>query len=123
MKFAKWVYRVAGVYGLLVIAPMLFLESEVSRSSPPAITHPEYYYGFAITALAWQVAFLVISRDPVRFRSLMPVSWIEKTFGVFAVVLYAQGRVPAQVCALGFVDLVLGALFVAAYFATPRSGP
>jgi len=52
VKFAKWVYRTAGIYGLLVLAPLLFLERVVSQTSPPAITHPEYYYGFAITGMA-----------------------------------------------------------------------
>src|SRR5262245_37607483 len=68
MKFAKWVYRTAGIYGLLVLAPLLFLERTVSELAPPAINHPEYYYGFAIAGVAWQVAFIVISSDPQRFR-------------------------------------------------------
>ena len=74
MNFAKWIYRIAGIYGLLVLAPQFFLERAVSQTSPPAITHPEYYYGFAIIGLAWQVAFIVISNDPQRFRPLMLVT-------------------------------------------------
>src|SRR5215213_2491486 len=115
MKFAKWVYRTAGIYGLVVLAPLLFLERAVSQTSPPAITHPEYYYGFAITGVAWQVAFLVISNDSQRFRTVMPVTWIEKTYGLVAVVLYVQNRGSSQVLVLGLIDLLLGALFVSAY--------
>ncbi len=122
MKFAKWVYRIAGIYGLLVFVPLLFLERAVSQTSPPAITHPEYYYGFAIVGVAWQVAFLVIARDPQRFRALMPVTWIEKSWGFIAIVLYVQGRISSEVLALGFIDLLLGALFVGAYLSTsPRT--
>jgi len=121
VKFAKWVYRTAGIYGLLVLAPLLFLERVVSQTSPPAITHPEYYYGFAITGVAWQVAFLVISTDPQRFRTLMPVTWLEKSYGLIAVVLYFENRVSSQVLALGLIDLLLGALFVCAYITTTQS--
>jgi hypothetical protein len=121
VKFAKWVYRTAGIYGLLVLAPLLFLERVVSQTSPPAITHPEYYYGFAITGVAWQVAFIVISNDPRRFRTLMPVTWLEKTWGLIAVVLYVQNRISLQVLALGLIDLLFGALFVCAYITTTQS--
>src|SRR6266545_554969 len=100
MKFAKWVYRTAGIYGLLVLAPLLFLERTVSQTAPPAITHPEYYYGFAITGVTWQVAFLVISNDPQRFRPLMPVTWLEKSYGLIAIVLFVQGRISSQALTL-----------------------
>lgn len=121
MKFAKWVYRIAGIYGLLVLAPLLFLERVVSQTSPPAITHPEYYYGFAITGVAWQVAFLLISNDPQRFRPVMPVTWLEKSYGLIAIVLYFENRVSSQVLALGLIDLLLGALFIGAYVTTIHS--
>jgi hypothetical protein len=118
MKFAKWVYRIAGIYGLLVLAPLLFLERVVSRTSPPAITHPEYYYGFAITGVAWQVAFLVMSNYPDRLRPLMPITWLEKSWGLMAIVLYLENRISTQVLALGVIDLMLGMLFIGAYIKT-----
>jgi hypothetical protein len=121
MKFAKWVYRIAGIYGLLVLAPLLFLEHVVSQTSPPAITHPEYYYGFAITGVAWQVAFIVISSDPQRFRPLMPVTWLEKSWGLIAIVLYIANRISLQVLALGLIDLLLAAFFVSAYITITQS--
>ena len=112
MTFAKRVFLIAGIYGTLVIAPQLFLEARFSRENPPAITHPEFYYGFVATALAWQVAFLIISRDPVRYRPLMPAMLIEK--GLFAAaipVLFAQGRVPALLLLFAAIDAVFGVLF------------
>ena len=121
MKFAKWIYRIAGIYGLLVLAPLLFLEHIVSQTSPPAITHPEYYYGFAIVGVAWQVAFLVISSEPQRFRPLMPVTWLEKTWGLIALMLYIENRISSQVLVLGLVDLLFGVLFVCAYLTTTQS--
>jgi hypothetical protein len=46
MKFAKLVFTIAGVYGILVILPQYFLEAKNGRDFPPPINHPEYYYGF-----------------------------------------------------------------------------
>jgi hypothetical protein len=115
MTLAKLIYRGAGIYGLLVITPLFFLERAIGDSAPPAITHPEYYYGFVVAAFAWQFAFLLISRDPARYRAVMPITWIEKLYGAFAVALYGLGRIPTQALALGAIDLILCALFVFAY--------
>jgi len=64
MRFAKIVFLVAGIYGLLILTPMYFLENKIGRDTPPAITHPEYFYGFVGVALAWQVLFLVSRAIP-----------------------------------------------------------
>ncbi len=29
MKFAQWVFRIAGVYGILVVAPLYFMEDRL----------------------------------------------------------------------------------------------
>jgi hypothetical protein len=58
-------------------------------------------------ALAWQWVFLIIAKDPERFRPLMPAAVLEKlAFGLAAVVLFAQQRVAGAVLALGCVDLM-----------------
>ena len=57
MRFARWVFLISGIYGVLVLAPQYFLEQRLSRDYPPALTHPELYYGFIGTALAFQVLF------------------------------------------------------------------
>jgi hypothetical protein len=41
MTFAKRVFLIAGVYGVLVLAPQYFLEARIGRDFPPPITHPE----------------------------------------------------------------------------------
>lgn len=120
MKFAKVVFLVAGVYGLLALVPMYFAEARFGRDYPPPVTHPEFYYGFLGVATAWQLAFLVISRDPVRYRPLMIPAVLEKLiFGVATPVLYAQGRAASVMLAGALLDLVLCALFAAAYLKTP----
>lgn len=42
MPFAKIVFRIAGIYGLIVLAPGLFLESKFGRDYPPPVTHPDF---------------------------------------------------------------------------------
>jgi len=121
MTFARRVFRVAAIYGLLVLVPQYFLEGRTGRDFPPAITHVEYYYGFIGLAVAWQLAFLLIARDPVRHRPLMLVAVVEKlAFGVPAIILYSQGRLSAQLLAAGLIDLLLGTLFIASYMQTPQ---
>ena len=113
---ARWLFRIAGIYGLAVIAPQYFLESRICLDAPPAIPHPEYFYGFVGVGVAWQVAFLVIARDPVRFRPLMLPAVLEKaTVAVAAVVLFAQHRVSGMLLAFGLIDGMLGVLFLYAF--------
>jgi len=114
MTFARRVFLTAGIYGLIVITPQFFLEAKTSRDFPPPITHPEFYYGFVATALAWQVVFLVIGNDPARYRPLMPVAaFIEKfVFGAAVPVLYAQGRVSGLMLFFAGIDVLLGLLFL-----------
>ena len=94
MRFAKWVFLLAGVSGALLVVPPYFLERQTSEDYPPPITHPEYYYGFLGVTLAWQVLFLVIASDPVRYRRAMLPAMLEKaSFAVTIPLLYAAGRV------------------------------
>jgi len=82
MRFAKIVFWVAAIWGLLVITPLYFMMDIIGRKDPPTITHPGFYYGFVGVALAWQVAFAVIARDPARLRPMMIPSMVEKfTYG------------------------------------------
>jgi hypothetical protein len=119
MKFARYVFLIAGVYGLLVLLPMYFLEEKNSRDFPPAITHPEYYYGFVGVAVAWQILFLFLATDPKRYRPMIIPAVLEKaTFGIAVVFLFIQSRIPFLVLVVGIPDLILGVLFVVAYLKT-----
>lgn len=93
MKFAGVTYWAAAIYGILVLLPGLFLEEQFSRTTPPALTHPEFYYGFYGSALVWQFAFVLIARDPARYRPLMLVAVLEKaSFFVACLGLWFSGR-------------------------------
>jgi hypothetical protein len=115
-RFARRVFTVAGIYGLIVMVPQYFLAARISRDTPPAITHLEYFYGFVGLAVAWQFVFLLIGRDPERYRPLMIPAVLEKlAFGVPAIGLFLQGQLPGSVLFFGLLDLTLGVLFVTAW--------
>lgn len=116
MKFAKWTYLVAGIYGLLILIPQYFLEVQNGIDYPPPINHPEYYYGFIGVAVAWQIAFLIISRDPSKYRLLMLAAIVEKfSYGIAVIILFLQTRVAVPVLVVGLIDTMLGILFIIAY--------
>jgi hypothetical protein len=116
-RFSSIVFLAAGIYGLIVLAPGFFGEKMVAEKMPPAVTHPEFYYGFLGVAVAWQVAFLIIARDPQRFRPIIPAAILEKlTFCVACAVLLALGRIPLIVAMGGAGDFILGTLFTISYF-------
>ena len=122
MRFAKIVFRVAAIWGVLVITPLYFMFNVIGRQDPPPITHPGFFYGFAGAALAWQIAFFFIARDPVRYRPLMIPSIIEKfSYGAAVVILVLQQRMHSSDLLFAGTDLLLGVLFVIAYFKTPRA--
>jgi hypothetical protein len=82
MKFASRAYLVAGIIGLIEIVPMYFTESLFGRTYPPAVTHPELYYGFA----ARDESMCTINVDPKmdnirsdpRFRDILRRIGLER---------------------------------------------
>ena len=117
MKFAKIVFRVAGIYGLLVLAPLYFMEAKIGQDTPPTITHPEYFYGFIGVGLAWQFLFLVLSSDPAKYRTMILPSILEKVgYAVAVLVLYSQHRLAASALAVGSIDWIFAFLFLVSYF-------
>ena len=120
MRFAKIVFSIAGIWGVLVITPLYFVFDLIGRHDPPPITHPGFFYGFAGAALAWQIVFFFIAGDPARHRPLMIPSVLEKLgYGIAVVVLVAQGRMHSSDIVFGAVDLLFALLFVISYLKTP----
>ena len=120
MKFAKRVFLIAGLYGLVALTPMYFLETRIALESPPAITHPEFFYGFIGVGLAWQIVFLLIAANPLRYRPVMLAGIAEKLgFGVATLALFLQGRLATPTFMLTSLDWVFALLFLIAYLKTP----
>lgn len=123
ITFARRLFLGAGLYGLAVITPMFFLENLIGEYEPPSITHAEFYYGFVCTAFAWQLVYLMMSRDPIRLRPMLIPAIIGKAgFGISVIALFAQGRLAARNLVLPSIDLILAVLFAWAYVAL-RSHP
>ena len=120
VNVARRIFLLAGIVGILFVAPLYFSETRIGREQPPPITHPEYFYGFIGVTLVWQIFFLVIARDPMRYRPLMLVAILEKVSYAFATpILFALGRVPLETFAAGLVDAGFAVLFAIAYRKTP----
>jgi hypothetical protein len=73
-------------------------------------------------AAVFQLVFLVIATDPVRYGPLILVSILEKlSFGIPALILHFQGRIAPPLFLGGMIDLVLCALFTVSYLTLRRS--
>ena len=122
MKFAKILFRIAGIWGVLVLTPLYFMFGVIGRQDPPPITHPGFFYGFVGAGLVWQIAFFVIATDPARYRPLMIPSVLEKlSYVVPVTILVLQGRMHLSDLVFVGSDSLLGVLFAIAYFKTrPR---
>ena len=119
MRFARWTFLIAGIYALLVLVPMYLMESRIGADTPPAITHPEYFYGFIGVAVAFQLVFIVISTDPVKYRPIMLAAIVEKlSFAIAVGVLVIGGRTYGQIVIGAAVDLLLGVFFAIAWSRT-----
>lgn len=122
MKFARIVFTVAGIVGLIELVPLYFMYNLIGRQDPPPITHPGFFYGFVGVAIAWQIAFLTIGRDPVRLRPMMIAAVVEKfTYAAAVVTLYSQTRMHASDLPFALVDLLFGILFIVSFIKTAQS--
>lgn len=122
MRFARYTFLIAGIYGLLALLPMYFFEMRYGTDNPPPITHPEFYYGFIGVAVAFQLVFIVISRDPLKYRALIFPSIVEKfTFVIAVAILVYTGRTSGQIVIGAAIDALLGTLFAVALFKTRNS--
>lgn len=112
MKLAKWIFLIAGIFGLLSTVPLAFAEKVM------AVVQPEFYYGFVLLNICWQVLYLFIASDPARFRPIMIPAFLAKGSGTIALTwLHLQGRVSVQWIAIGTVDGVFAVLFLIAFLA------
>jgi len=59
---------------------------------------PEFYYGFLGVTFLWQIVFVLVAKEPLRYRLLMPITILEKfVYTVPVVLLYLDGRVRASI--------------------------
>lgn len=116
MNFAKWIFRLSAIIGSITLIPFLFLEDVIAKAYPPGISHPEHYYAFLLLALCFQVLFLIISFDPVRYRMMIIPAILEKfSYVLCLATLFAKDRLGFETLVAASPDLIWGILFIAAY--------
>ncbi len=117
MKFAKWIFLIAGILGLLSTLPLAFTEKMMG------VKQPEFYYGFVFLNICWQILYLFVSSNPVRYRPIIIPAFLAKGSGTVALTwLYLLGRVSGQWIAIGAIDGIFAVLFLVAFWST-RSRP
>ena len=118
MKAVRIIFGLAALWGFVALIPGLFGEAAFNAEMPPAITHPEFYYGFHGVALVFQLIFVMIALDPVRYRALIPIAMLEKlAFFAPTMWLYNEGRVGEGGPFYGaIIDGVLLLLFALAWW-------
>jgi hypothetical protein len=124
LRFAKIVFWLAAIWGFLIITPLYFMFALISKNDPPPITHPGFFYGFVGLAMVWQLAFILVARDPIRFRPMMIPAIFEKlVYSVPVIILVLQKRMHPADLVFSATDLLLAVLFLIAYLRTPHPVP
>lgn len=120
MKATKIIFWVAAIFGIFALVPGFFGEGQYR----PPISHPEFYYGFHGLALVFQIIFIMIARDPARYRSLIPVAILEKaSFFVPSLILWSQGRLAVSGPFVGaMIDGLFLLLFALAWWLMRSAG-
>ncbi|MFM9829029.1 MAG: hypothetical protein ACKVOB_09855 [Sphingomonas sp.] len=112
---ARLIFGICAGYGILLLIPLFFAEL-VLTAQGVTLGQPEFFYGFVGTALACQLLYVAIARDPVRFRPVMLVAVAAKLgFGVPVALLFSAQRVDATTFGLGLVDIAMAAAFLFAW--------
>lgn len=115
MRFARYTFLLAGIYGLLVLVPQYFVE--FAGEGAPVITLPEFFYGFLGVAIAFQLVFIIISTDPQKYRPLILAALVEKfSFAIAVFALVFAGRTTGPIVVGAAIDMLLGILFAVSWF-------
>ena len=112
---ARWIFYSAGGYGVLIMSAMLAAPRPFLQGRP--LTQPEFYYGFVLVVLAWQVVFLLIATDPLRYRPLMLIAALGEKFAfVLAIItLITTHKIAPHWAAPATLDALLGCAFLLAF--------
>ena len=123
VKISRTIFLVSAIYGILILTPQLFRESAFSTKDVP-LGHPEFFYGFFLLALAFQILFIIIAADPVRYRPAMAPAFIEKSgHAISCIALFLQHRLAKDMFLVSMGDAVMLLLFIYCYIITAPGTP
>jgi hypothetical protein len=124
MRFARFVFAIAGIWGIVVLTPFYWLVDITGRAYAAPTEYPHFFYGFFWVAMVWQIVFLLIAMRPAELRPMMIPAVLEKLgFVTLTLSLYFRGRISWLDAQSAVPDLLLGVLFVAAFFRTRSARP
>lgn len=119
-RHASWLFRVAAIYGAILLLPLYVLEGEVAAPAPRLIA-PEFFYGFIGAALGFQILYWIIGGAPRRYHALMLLGVAGKLgFWVPVTILWTLDRTPTSTFAVTCGDLILAIAFFAAWTSLRR---
>lgn len=108
MRFARWSFGIAAVYGLIATIGLYF--------RAPLTPSSLWLFGFAGAAAATQLLYVALALDPTRFWRLIPIGIASKlSFGLPVLLLWTRGGADTGLFAAGLIDFALAALFAANY--------
>ena len=56
MKFARIVFVIAGIWGIIVVTPLYFLHDVTGQPYAAPTLYPHFFYGFLSVTMAWQIS-------------------------------------------------------------------
>ena len=118
ITIARWIFWIAGGYGVVIMIPMLVAPDLFLRGQP--LTQPEFYYGFVLVVLAWQIVFLLTGADPQRYRPLMLIAALGEKFAfvIAVLILIATKKIAPHWAGPATLDALLGGAFLFAFSLT-----
>ena len=124
MKFARYAYFTAGIFGLILGFPVAYAALfDVSETMPSPIGTGFFIYGFLVQFVAWQVLLFMLAADPLRFRPMMiPAFLAQVVEPLNSAWLHFYGHRIWIAASIAF--LVLAVLFLISYWRTrPQAVP
>jgi hypothetical protein len=120
MKLARCVFLTAGILGLLPVVPLAYAAMVNEQIMLPDVGSASlFFYGFVFQYVCWQILYIVLARDPVRYRPMMILAFLAQVIApLYPAWLYLYGfRLWISIVV---VDLVLAMLFLVAFWLTGR---
>jgi len=120
MKIARWIFLVAGILGLLPLAPIFY---ELARGGQDILPDDGsmglFIYIFFALYVFWQVFYFFLAANPVRFRPVMILAFFVCAVTPFNTLwLYFYGMRIWQVVIIA--SLAFALLFLVAFWLTGR---
>ena len=118
---AKLIFRVAAVWAILALTPILFFPNRIGNPVPRPLTEPEYFHGFLALSLLFALLYLVIATNPIRYRPVMWIGILQKFVYPLAIFgLLSTHRAPPTKSFYAGVEFLFGLLFILALIKTPK---